>query len=208
MNAGIAVAILRYIPSAIAALLADLLAYLLAPVAALPIFIRADHEGREHIAPVWQWITTHDALIDVFGRSDSDARREHWLLGRYSVAEIQASSWLRYAARIFWIWRNPAYQVSHWLGYDQRGVALAKLRDESNLWDTGARLQAFGSRTTHADSMRSCSKSNGTSGAIAALKCNLAGSCTATIPIKSACWRCALRRSKSTADHTITPPSI
>lgn len=136
MNAEIVAAILRYIPSAIVALLADLLAFLLAPVAALPIFIKTDREGREHIAPFWQWITTHDALIDIY--IYSKGRADHWLLGRYSQSEILSSPWLRYAARVFWIWRNPAYQVSHWLGYDQRGVALTKLRDESSLWDTGA----------------------------------------------------------------------
>lgn len=115
MNAGLALAIARYIPSAIIALVADALAFLLAPVAALPIFTTYDVKGREHLAPFWRWITTHDAPIDLLIHHERGIA-EHWLLGRYSMLEVQASPWLRYAARVFWIWRNPAYQVSHWLG--------------------------------------------------------------------------------------------
>ena len=36
-----------------------------------------------------------------------------------------------------WVWRNPAYVVAHYLGYDQRGMVVTKVRDEGKYWDKG-----------------------------------------------------------------------
>lgn len=119
-------ALIRYIPSAIVDLIADALAFILAPLAAMFI---ARIDGREHIHPFWSWITTHDAPIDA-GRVDGYFQVPDNALGRY---------W----ARVKWIWRNPAYQVSHWLGYDQRGVTTAPDRFKDDRWDTGEPNRAF-----------------------------------------------------------------
>lgn len=124
----------RYIPLALLSILGDLAAVLLAPIAAL--FVRRIN-GREHTVPFWQWITTHDAPIDTYTHARGFEKDKHWVLGRFTFEQIQASRLLRYISRVVWIWRNPAYRLDHWMGYDQTGVAIVKHRDEAYLWDTG-----------------------------------------------------------------------
>ena len=119
-------AIIRYIVSAAIDIAADILAFILAPIASMFI---ARIDGREHIHPFWTWITTHDAPIDA-GRVD----------GYFQVPDTKIG---HYWARVKWIWRNPAYQVSHWLGYDQRGVIMSPDRFKNPLWDTGVPNRSF-----------------------------------------------------------------
>lgn len=94
--------ILRYIPRAIIDLCADILAFILAPIAAL--FVK---DGEIH--PLWKWITTHDAPI---GSGHID--------GYWPKPKLLWWSYVK------WIWRNPAYQVGHWLGYDQTGMVTTR----------------------------------------------------------------------------------
>lgn len=115
-------AILRYIPRAIVDVLADLLAYPLAPIAAL--FVTIDSNGRYQLHPAWRWIYTHDAPVDS-GHVDG-----YWKTTGY---------W----SRVKWIWRNPAYQVSHWLGYDQTGVDTTRGLYKDPRWDSGVPNRAF-----------------------------------------------------------------
>lgn len=135
-------AVVRYAFSAVIDLAADILAFILAPIAALPCFIKVHPNGRERIRGAWQWITTHDAPIDTYAYGS--AGRKHWLLKRFDVDNpANNPAWLRYANRVLWIWRNPAYQVSHWLGYDQRGVTPSPDRFKDPRWDTGEPNRAF-----------------------------------------------------------------
>lgn len=126
--------LLQYLLYALISLAGDILAVVLAPVAA--IFYRTKG-GREYLLPMWQWITTHDAPADTYTFARGFAKDQHFILGRYTYDEIQGSWWLRYVSRIVWIWRNPAYQLDHWMGYDQNGVVVTKHRDDDYLWDTG-----------------------------------------------------------------------
>jgi hypothetical protein len=136
------IALIRYVISAVIDITADIAAFILAPLAALPVFTTTDANGREHIHPAWQWITTHDALVDTFAYGSMG--RVHWLLKRYDTQTPGNNpAWLRYVNRLLWIWRNPAYQVSHWLGFDQRGVVVPPDEFDNPLWDTGAPNKAF-----------------------------------------------------------------
>lgn len=134
-------AVIRYVPCAIIDLVADLLAFPLALIAALPVFVITDENGRQHLRPIWRWIYTHDAPVDeyVMGLYFHQNR----ILSRYSLQKIRDSALLSYIGRVAWIWRNPAYRVSHWLGFDQRGVTPSPDRFRDDRWDTGEPNKAF-----------------------------------------------------------------
>ncbi len=133
---------IKYICYALLSVVADLLAFVLAPVASLPLFIKTDGSGRETIHRMWKWITTHDAPIDLYTHHE-DGQSKHWYLKRFTPEQIKQSKWLRYTCRVFWIWRNPAYQFDHWLGYDQKGVTLTKHSQNESKWDTGIPNKAY-----------------------------------------------------------------
>lgn len=116
----------KYLIYAIISIVADLAAIVFAPVAAF--FVR-NIEGREHLHPAWIWITTHDAPIDS-GHLDN-----YW--------PTPATKLGLYWSRVRWIWRNPAYQVGHWLGYDQEGIVITKHVDGSSTWDSGKPSRSY-----------------------------------------------------------------
>lgn len=120
MNLGLSLAILRYAVTLPISWIATLLAYAFATTAALPIFVRPGNSGREYLVWLWQWLATHDAPADSFFVDAYFTRSV--LLGRFTREQIRASPFLRYVGRVLWIWRNPAYQVKHWLGYDASGT--------------------------------------------------------------------------------------
>lgn len=93
-----------------------LLAWVLAPIAALPVFVRLDSTGREVYVPFWRWISTHDTQVDTYFWGT--AGRTHWYLKRFTEKQFLANRWARYVNRVLWIYRNPAYWVKHyWLGF-------------------------------------------------------------------------------------------
>lgn len=116
----------KYILYAAVSLLADLVAVILAPVAAL---FTKTKEGRVYLVPFWAWVTTHDAPVDS-GHVD----------GYWPSPSTKLGLWW---SRVRWIWRNPAYSIDHRLGYDQRGVKLTKHSDNEALWDTGIPNKAY-----------------------------------------------------------------
>ncbi len=118
----------KYSLFAMVSVAADLLAFILAPIAALPIFVRVE-QGREYLISFWKWITTHDAQINS-GHLDNYWPAPTTKLGLY---------W----SRVRWIWRNPAYQVGHWLGYDQEGIVITKHTDGSSAWDSGKPSRSY-----------------------------------------------------------------
>lgn len=115
-------------------ILSILAAFVLAPVAALPVFVRStpprgvygDPRPGEWLVQGWAWITTHDAHVDQYAYGSMG--RKHWLLKRFNTEMPELNpGWLRYANRVLWIWRNPAYFVKHhWLGLhkDDPGIFL------------------------------------------------------------------------------------
>ena len=119
MTAGLTIAIVRYLLILPLSWTATLLAYLFAPLAALPVFVHVGSDSREYYVWLWRWLTTHDAPADTFFIDGYFI--DSWILGRFTREQIRASPFLRYVGRVLWIWRNPAYQVKHWLGYDTSG---------------------------------------------------------------------------------------
>lgn len=127
-------AILRYIIYLPASWAAVLVAWAVAPFAALPFFVRhvpppgcyGDLREGEWLTPWLAWVTTHDAHVDQYAYGSMG--RKHWLLKRFNTESPELNpGWLRYANRVLWIWRNPAYYVKHhWLGLhkDDPGIFL------------------------------------------------------------------------------------
>lgn len=118
---------------------AKILSYILAPIASLPIFVKkGEWEGREseELVSFWRWTTTHDAPVDIYAYGR--VGQSHWLLKRYDRDNPKNNTgWLKYANRVLWIWRNPAYVVADKLGYSQKGMKFLYQRDEGQLWDSG-----------------------------------------------------------------------
>lgn len=125
-------AVLRYLVYLPVSWVTVIAAWVLAPVAALPFFVRSvpppgfygDPRGGEWLTPWWSWITTHDAHVDTYAYGSKG--RKHWLLKRYNIVDpSQNPGWLKYANRVLWIWRNPAYSVKHFLlGFDSQGQGV------------------------------------------------------------------------------------
>lgn len=118
--------IFRYVISVFIDLLADALAMLLAPIAALFVTLKND---REELWTIWRWIYTHDAPIDS-GHVD----------GYWETPTSKIGNWW---SRVRWIWRNSAYQVAHWLGYDQRGVVINIIYDGKDTYKTGETSKTY-----------------------------------------------------------------
>lgn len=139
-------AVIRYLLSVAIYLPARFLAFPLALVASLSCFIQNGDDGREYLSRMWRWISTHDVQVDLYVHHPV-GRSELWYLRKYSQAQVESSAWLRYVCRVYWIWRNPAYQLGHTLGYDQKGVTLSKYADGSDTWDTGLPSYSFWTAT-------------------------------------------------------------
>lgn len=96
---------------------------------------------REHMDFPFQWAGTFDDCGDA-----------HWYTGRmkeFSIfgwrpfefitdEEYLESKWLRYVARVLWLYRNPAYTLARDLGFDQTGMGqIERVIDQDKLWDKG-----------------------------------------------------------------------
>lgn len=105
--------ILRYLLSIIPQLLITVVAFMVAPILALPYF--CEPVGREVYLKRWvYWFQTHDNPVN-----------EYYLGGYYRGKWTERYKDNDYLMRLFWLWRNPAYGFSHYLfGYDQRGMRL------------------------------------------------------------------------------------
>ena len=113
--------IARYIPLQIIATLTVLLTWLLAPLLAL-CYTR-DTNWREWLIKPLRWFQTFDNPVD------------EWRLGGY----YKKCKWVnwdfnrsthRYLARVFWLYRNPAYGFAQALGITPKG-------NMRTIWDKG-----------------------------------------------------------------------
>lgn len=132
--------VFNYAIRAIAVLIAKLLTWLLAPVMALRFYRQEEYKVtgypsqfpgklREHIDWPFQWASTFDDCADAMFYSGR--------IPGVTQAQYDASKWIRYKARVLWLWRNPAYTFARDLGYDQTGLETTDLVDESALWAAG-----------------------------------------------------------------------
>lgn len=144
-------AILKYIPKAILAVLGEVAVWLFGWFFAMFYFREEEKvvtgypsqfpgKLREHIRFPFRWASTFDDCADA-----------HWYSGRMVQFSIfgwmpfknltqeryEASSWYRYCARVLWLYRNPAYGLALVLGFVQTGLNITTEQDESHLWDKG-----------------------------------------------------------------------
>lgn len=126
-RAGIA-AIIRYAFGALTLWLGKLTVKLIAPVIALPCFVKIAEESevtnfpseypnmpREFLVPWLMWAQTHDAPLD------------EYFVGRYYEGKwterFKHNEWFM---RMCWLWRNPAYGLAESLGLEQPMIPLAE----------------------------------------------------------------------------------
>lgn len=125
------IAVIKWMISALYVWLAKFAAILISPIASL--FIEVDEEGYTQFK--WRWVGTHDTHAHTWWTNEKD--RTKFLLKGRTQEDFDNKAWLRWACRVFWIFRNPAYVVAQSVGYDQRGMQLHKVKDEGEKWDTG-----------------------------------------------------------------------
>lgn len=145
----LAVAVLRYLPYALASICAVLLTWSLAPLLALTAFATEDKTTRQGNLPTWlRWFQTHDFPLDEVWRPSTPAelwRIDGLFIGNFRTfvgktpADFHASAWLRYLARVFWLWRNPAYGFrAQVLGYPVRNMAIVHASTHGAAWGSGS----------------------------------------------------------------------
>ena len=129
----------------------SLAAYLFAPLFALFIVRREESEetGHPSLFPgmpreflrgwlrVWQ---SPDAPVDEYYWADYEPQS---LLQRYCRGYYATSPIVRWAYRVAWLWRNPAYGFGNRLGYSSTGMYFTSQGGNQNLWRTGVSNQAW-----------------------------------------------------------------
>jgi len=144
----LAFAVLRYLPYAAASICAVMLAWLLAPLLALTAFGVEDKSTHQGNLPTWlRWFQTHDFPLDEVWRPSTAAepwRVDGLFIGNFRAfagrtpPDFYASAWLRYLARVFWLWRNPAYGFrAQVLGYPVDGMLLVHATEHGAAWGSG-----------------------------------------------------------------------
>jgi hypothetical protein len=147
-------AVLRYLPAALLSIVAVLLTWLLAPLLALAAFATEDPDTKQGDLPRWlSWFQSHDFPLDEIwrpSRADEPWRADGLFLKNFrdfaakTPADFGASRWLRYRARVRWLWRNPAYGFrAQVLGFARAGTATVHDSTRGGAWDTGANSWAF-----------------------------------------------------------------
>lgn len=139
--------ILLYIPKALLVIILKILTMILAPVLALPIFVRFRDETsvtgypsqfpnklRAFLIKPLMGFQTQDDCLDAFWYSTK--YKNSWM-AKYNQIDFDTKWWLRYCNYVAWLWRNPAYQFADWLGWYNKDHVILKKRDQDNLWKTG-----------------------------------------------------------------------
>ena len=105
-----------------------LTSYILAPLIALPVFVRVI-DGREYLVHWLYWFQTFDNPLDEgyhgnYGLSE-------WV-NRFR-ADYSTSALNRYAFRVYWLWRNPVYGFArHPFGVSCTSVSYIYRRAEKD----------------------------------------------------------------------------
>lgn len=141
------ISIFFYIPKAVLIILLKALTMVLAPIIALPPFVRFEIETdvtgypsqfpdkkRAFLIPFLMGFQTHDDCLDAFWYSWK--YKNSWLK-KYTQEDFDNKWHVRYFNYVMWLWRNPAYQFADWLGWYNKDVTVLKVRDRFNLWKTG-----------------------------------------------------------------------
>jgi len=126
-------------------LVLTLAAYVLAPLLAMFIVYAEESEttGHPSLFPgkpraflkkwirIWQ---SPDAPVDEwwYGDYELDSWRK-----RYTQADYDSSAVLRWACRVAWLWRNPAYGFGELLGWDGTGMKILTSNGSDEDWYSG-----------------------------------------------------------------------
>lgn len=87
------------------------------------------------IGPLFKF-QSFDAPLDEWWYN-SNYGVDSWIKTRYTQADYDVNWWIRYACRILWLCRNPAYGFGHGLGYEFSEITYYIVRDNSDLWNSG-----------------------------------------------------------------------
>jgi hypothetical protein len=147
-------AVVRYVPCALLSIVAVLLTWVLAPLLALAAFVTEDPHTKQGDLPRWlSWFQSHDFPLDEIwrpSRGDEPWRTDGLFLKNFdrfvgkTPADFRVSRWLRYLARVYWLWRNPAYGFrAQVLGFAQAGAVTVLNTTRGAAWDTGANSWAL-----------------------------------------------------------------
>lgn len=123
----------------------SLLAYLIAPLLAL--FIVKEEESTVTGYPSLVQGTPREFLqrwCRVFQTSDAPVDETYWaeyemdgFLQRHFRSRYFDSAAVRWAYRVAWLWRNPAYGFGELLGYNGQGLKIIKSRGSDDDWYSG-----------------------------------------------------------------------
>ena len=147
-------AVLRYVPYSLASIVAVLLTWLLAPLLALLAFATEDPITKQGDLPRWvRWFQTHDFPLDEVWRPSTPAelwRIDGLFIGNFGTfagktpTDFRTSTWLRYLARVFWLWRNPAYGFrAQVLGFPVGGMSVVHATAHGAAWGSGSNSWAI-----------------------------------------------------------------
>lgn len=145
--------VLWYIPKAVFVIAMKLLTFIVAPIIALPPFVRFaiekevtgypsqfEHKKRAFLVKWLMGFQTHDDCLDAFWYSGK--YRSSWLK-RYTQEDFDSKWYVRYFNYVAWLWRNPAYQFADWLGWNNLNYKILVHKGDSTLWKTGVTNYSF-----------------------------------------------------------------
>ena len=126
-------------------ILLSLVAYLIAPFIAMFI-VHADEtevtghpsmlpgQPREFLIPLFRIWQSQDAPVDEWWWAgyEKDSWRRHFTQEDYDNSAI-----LRWACRVAWLWRNPAYGWGEKFGFDGRGLKILTSKGSEDAWYSG-----------------------------------------------------------------------
>ena len=94
---------------------------------------------REFLIKPLRWFQSTDAPLDELWYGDYDV----WPKTGRTQEDYDSKWWLRYACRIVWLVRNPAYGFGTALGYSADGLVVTEEKDNEKDWRTGKGVQSF-----------------------------------------------------------------
>ena len=145
-------AILIWVLKVPALLLLDLVTIVFSPIIALFTYKAEEsevtgfpslHPGlkRDFLLPIFKGFGTPDCPSDEMYYGDYELQST---VVKYLRQYDYDTNWLvRYAYRILWLCRNPAYGFGHSLGYDSNDMTYLVARDNNELWGTKTSHSSF-----------------------------------------------------------------
>lgn len=131
--------LIRYCISFPGILFFNILTWFVAPVIALPFFIRVDIFGRQQLVKYLKWFSTYDNPVDEWWRAKPNAYyNKCFLFKGATVDTFENNKFYQYIARLFWICRNPAYGFGQYI-FGWNGTNSKEIYNKTiGIWDSGS----------------------------------------------------------------------